>query len=179
MNLIKSSLPIIIFITGIAILGLALFVFGENKHPTNATSNSIQKKVSVSTFQETNEKEIYRENGKPAIFLFSTTWCPHCQWIKNTFDKTAKEYMEQGKITAYHWELDTNNNTLTDEEEKEIPEEHLKIYKKYNPQGYVPIFIFGNKYIRIGNGHEQEKDLAAEETEFKAVIEKLLLQSNN
>ena len=34
--------------------------------------------------------DICREDGEPVIRLFSTTWCPHCQWIGNTFDDVVK-----------------------------------------------------------------------------------------
>lgn len=117
---------------------------------------------------------ICKEDGKPVIRLFSTTWCPHCQWIKDTYEVTVKEYVDSGKIVAYHWELDTIDNTLTPGYEGVIPDSEMSIFNQFNPKGSIPTFVFGCRYYRIGNGYESTNDLAAEEADFRAVIETLL-----
>ncbi|MBU4332538.1 thioredoxin family protein [Patescibacteria group bacterium] len=127
----------------------------------------------IDTFMDSGEPAC-KESGKPVIRLFSTTSCPHCTWIKETFDELMREYMTRGKIIAYHWELDMNDNTLTQTPETSVPTAELAIYRKFNPEGYVPTFVFGCKYWRIGNGYESQQDLVAEEAEFRAVIEELL-----
>jgi len=123
------------------------------------------------------EGEICKENGKPVIRLFSTTWCPHCVWIKETFDSTVKEYVDAGKITVYHWELDTGDNTLTEQVESVVPESELAVYKEFNPKGSIPTFVFGCKYSRIGNGFESTQDLISEAKEFRTAIETLLQEA--
>jgi thioredoxin-related protein len=128
----------------------------------------------VNKFTEKEGKEICKEDGKPMIRLYSTTRCSHCTWIKDTFDKVVKEYMDKGKIVAYHWEVDINDNTLTEEKEKEIPEKEMAVYQEFNPRGSIPTFVFGCKYWRIGTGYERENDLAKEEADFREIIEKLL-----
>ena len=47
-------------------------------------------------------------------------------------------------------------------------------FKKYNPKGSIPTFVFGCKYVRVGNGYERDDDLASEAAEFRAVIEDLI-----
>jgi len=126
----------------------------------------------INTFSVTKDP-ICEENGKPIIRLFSTTRCPHCTWIKNTFDSVVKEYIDSGQIIAHHWELDIGDDTLTLEKESKIPTEEFEIYRKYSPGG-VPTYVFGCKYVRIGNGYESINDLEAEEAEFRAAIEKLI-----
>lgn len=129
----------------------------------------------VTTFYEKKGKtEICKQDGKPVIYLFSTSWCPHCQWIKPTFDKVAKEYVAQGKIKAYHWELDENDDTLTEEKESQVPQEAQAIYKEFNPRGSIPTFVFGCKYYRIGNGHESAGTVEDEEKELRALIDYLI-----
>ncbi len=118
------------------------------------------------------------ENGKPIIRLFSTTTCPHCNWIKDTFDQTVKPYVDSGKIVAYHWMLDTGDNTLTQTVETYVPEEEKKIYSEFNPGNTIPTFVFGCKYYRIGNGYEAENDLVSEKREFIAVINALLNETS-
>jgi thiol-disulfide isomerase/thioredoxin len=134
---------------------------------TNITNSDIK------TFKAI-EGPVETMGGKPVIRLFSTTWCPHCAWIKPTFDRVASEYVSQGKIVAYHWELDTGDNTLTNETETEVPASEQAVYQKFNPQGSIPTFVFGGKYYRIGNGYEQQQNLTAEEQEFRAVIDELI-----
>ena len=124
----------------------------------------------ISTFSEKKGATLCKEDGKPVVYLFSTTWCPHCQWIQDTFDKTVAAAVAAGKIKAYHWELDTNDNTLTSQKETQIPEDQMAIYNEFNPGGSIPTFVFGCKYFRVGNGYESSKDLAKEAAEFNAVI---------
>jgi len=154
----------------IAIAGLFLGMTGFLSLSQGENSGNL---VTRNTFTETSN-EIETINGKPVIRLFSTTWCPHCVWIKGTFDSVAKEYVERGEIVAYHWELDTGDNTLTQEIETEIPESETNVFKAFNPRNSIPTFVFGGKYFRIGNGYESTGSLALEEKEFKELIEKLI-----
>ena len=117
---------------------------------------------------------ICTEEDKPVIRLYSTTWCPHCQWIGSTYDSVVKMYVDQGLIVAHHWEVDTGDDTLTDQVEEGVPDSETAIFDDINPQGSIPTFVFGCKYYRIGNGYEQEEDLESEAAEFEAVIEALI-----
>jgi foldase protein PrsA len=138
-----------------------------------AQSSAVSSGVSTGqgTFTETSDP-VCTQDGKPIIRLYSTTVCPHCQWIKATFDRVATEYVDQGKIVAHHYQLDTGDDALTSQVETKIPKEEVDIYQKYSPGG-VPTFVFGCKYVRIGNGYESSGDLKAEEAEFRQIIDKL------
>lgn len=142
-------------------------IFQENIQEEDMAKNP----VSIETFTATEDKLCVDENGKPLVILYSTTSCPHCVWIKDTFDAVVSEYEE---ISAYHWELDKGDNVLTDVMESTLPKEHIDILRKYDPEGYVPAFVIGCKYYRIGNGHESNKDLASEAAELKAAIESII-----
>jgi thiol-disulfide isomerase/thioredoxin len=160
---------IIVYVLVIALVLMAFVsgytgFFGAPVQP--ATGN-------ITTFQDNGLPPVYVD-GKPVIYMFSTTWCPHCVWVKPTFDKVASEYAAAGKIIAYHWELDTGDNTLTPQNETAVPQADTAVYQQFNPQGSIPTFVFGGKYWRVGNGYERTQDLAAEEAEFRAVIDQLL-----
>ena len=131
----------------------------------------------ITTFQDSGNA-IELIDGKPVIRMFSTTWCPHCNWVGPAYEKVVEEYVDAGKIVAYHWELDTGDDTLTPEAEGEVPSSEMAVYSTFNPRGSIPTFVFGGKYWRIGNGHERQSDLNAEEAEFRAVIEKLIADSS-
>ncbi len=139
---------------------------------------NIMQTPGIQTFN-LREGPVCAENGKPVIRLFSTTTCPHCNWIKGTFDQTVMPYVEQGKIVAYHWELDTGDNTLTSTVETYVPEDEKKIFSQFNPNNSIPTFVFGCKYYRVGNGYEAEKDLTSERREFTAVINELINEASN
>ena len=151
--------------------------FGDNNEGTgNAAANTQQKttqlsQVSGTSFSVNEDKEICTEDGKPIIYLFSTTWCPHCQWIGETFREFANKAESEGKAKVYQWEIDINDDALTTEVETEVPAEALAIYKEVNPRGSIPTFVFGCKYSRIGNGYEREDDLAAEMADFEKMLE--------
>ncbi|MCX6740959.1 MAG: thioredoxin family protein [Candidatus Parcubacteria bacterium] len=127
------------------------------------------------TFTEVSEP-VCTENGKPIIYMFSTSWCPHCAWARPLFADAVKSYVAQGKIVAHDWELDTYDDTLTSAKETSVPADANALYEKYNPAGSIPTFIFGCKYYRIGTGNEKTGDKAAETQEFKQLIDKLLLE---
>ena len=123
--------------------------------------------------------EIELQDGKPVIRLFSTTWCPHCIWVKETFDRVAKEYVDAGKIVAFHWEVDTGDNTLTEAVESNVPASELAVFNAFNPSGGIPTFVFGGRYYRVGNAFEQTDDLVSEEAEFRAMFDELISQAGN
>jgi len=133
--------------------------------------------INGSSFSDSGIKTEFVD-GKPVVRVYSTTWCPHCKWVGPTVDKVLKEYQSKGIIVARHWELDTGDDTLTKIVEIKVPDSELAVFQKANPDGSVPAFVFG-KYFRLGNAFEAEKNLALEEAEFRAVIEKLLNDSKN
>lgn len=150
------------------------YVEQDAEEETTTTDTTETTEETTGTFSAESDAEICVEDGKPVVYLFTTTWCPHCTWIKDTFDSTVLEYVDAGQIVAHHWEVDTGDDSLTEETEAEVPEEDLAVYKEFNPGGSIPTFVFGCKYYRIGNGYERQDDLEAEEAEFREVIEKLL-----
>ena len=117
--------------------------------------------------------EICKEDGKPVIRLFSTTWCFHCQWIADTYDAMVQMYVDDDEIVAHHWEVDTGDDTITSEVEQSVPGSEMAI-TEFNPQESIPTFVFGCKYYRVGTGYERTDDLEAEAAEFMAVIEALI-----
>jgi thiol-disulfide isomerase/thioredoxin len=133
-------------------------------------------KAGIQTFAPTGDAVCTDMQGRPIIRMFSTSWCPHCKWVKPTYAKVVGEYMDQGKITAHLWEVDKNDNLLTKEKDA-VPSTEQAIFQKYNSEQSIPTFVFGCSYLRIGNGYENQGDEAAEEAEFRAVIDKLIAET--
>jgi hypothetical protein len=117
---------------------------------------------------------ICTEDGRPVVRLYSATSCPRSGWIRETFDGVAGEYMDRGEIVAHHWELDVADDTLTGAAEGSVPAGEVRVYEQFSPEHFVPAFVFGCKYYRIGNGYESEDDLEAEEKEFREIIDSML-----
>ena len=139
-----------------------------------------EKDFEPETFSVKEDAE--KKGDKPVIRLFSTTWCPHCIWIIETYDRVILEYVNEGKIIAYHWELDTGDNTLTPEKESEVPASERAILEEFNPRKSIPTYVFGEKYYRVGNGYERFKtpeELEMEEEEIRIVIENLIEEYGN
>lgn len=112
--------------------------------------------------------------GKPVILLFSTASCFHCEWVGTIFDNIAMLYMEDGRIEAHHYDLQTGDDLLTEDIETQIPAVFLQIKQKGDPKDLVPYFNFSCKYERVGNGYEKEQDAEAEGQEMIDVIETLI-----
>lgn len=149
--------------------------FADNEDNKNNGNEEISELIDVvdSTFKDTGDEVCSTDEGKPYVILFSTTWCPHCTWIKDTFDSLIDENFAKD-VSLQHWELDTGDNTLTSEIETEVPSDLLKLYNNYNPEGSIPTYVFGCKYYRQGNGYESQDDLEAELEDFKLIINKLI-----
>lgn len=139
---------------------------------TDATSRTSDS--AFSTFNETGQALCTDEGELPLILLFSASSCPHCQWVGGAFDMVAGEYAGRGLVAAHHYDVETGDDLLTETVETKVPEAHLKIGKRGDPEGYLPYFNFGCRFERIGTGYEEQDDLAAEAEEMSRVIEALL-----
>ncbi|MFH1591529.1 MAG: peptidylprolyl isomerase [archaeon] len=140
-----------------------------------ATETEVE--VTMPTFSTFSASGIERceQDGKPVVKMFSTTTCPHCKWVGETYESVVQEYVDAGQIVAEHWEFDTGDNTLSEEVEEYLTQADRELFSKANPRSSVPTFVFGCEYVRIGNAFETAEDgLAQEEAEFRAVIEALI-----
>ena len=154
------------------------------------TSKALERKVVTinkpseftevgSSFKVVKDAKICTQDGKPIIREFATTWCPHCKWIKQTYTGVINEYVAQDKIIAHLWNIDIGDDDLTVKKELVVPSVEKAIHKKFNPKSSIPTFVFGCKYVRIGNAFEQQDNLAAEAKEFRAIIDKLVEEVEN
>jgi len=157
----------------IIILIFIFLITGCKKESGRVSITSYSVLNNAVSFIET-DNEVCKQDDKPIIRLFATSWCPHCQWIKDTYIKVVNDYVNQKKIVAYYWEVDKNDDLLTKEKEDKISESELEIFKEFNPRQSIPTFVFGCKYYRIGNAHEAQNDLASEESEFRSIIDRLI-----
>jgi thiol-disulfide isomerase/thioredoxin len=136
------------------------------------------------TFQKKADAKVCTQDGKPVIRMYSTSWCPHCQWVKPIFDSVAKEYVDQNKIVAHHWQMDQNeqigvhlDDFLTPAVEGSIPESEAAVFQEFSLKGSIPLFVFGCEYYRAGNGYEATNDTNAEANEFRKIIDELIAES--
>lgn len=128
--------------------------------------------IGMAGFQETGKELCTDDDGKPIVRMYSTTVCPHCNWVKDTFDAVIGEY--DGQISAAHWELDSKDNTLTDAVENAVPMDEVNMFVEFNPGSTVPTYVFGCKYSRVGNTYEDVDDLESEAQGFRNVLDALL-----
>lgn len=119
------------------------------------------------TFTDTSQP-ICRQGSKPIIRMFSAADCESCSWVAETFDAVMREQADA--VVARRWELDTGDDKLSGQRETEIPAAELALFAQANPDRSVPTFIFGCRYVRIGNGYQEEKDLGKEKEEFRNLV---------
>lgn len=108
------------------------------------------------------DKEIEKENGKPAVYFFGSSTCPHCVWEKPIAKKVFDQFKDQ---IVYHENFDS-----------EADAEVFNRYADINP-GYVPFLILGGKYARMGAGENlgstEEESKKLEEQALTAILCKL------
>ena len=170
----------ILLIVIVVIITFGAIYYLRSNQPNESNNGNNETPIAQGTegtFLYNDELQLCTTDGKPNIYLFSTTWCPHCEWIGETYEDLVKQYVAEGKINAYHWELDIKDDTLTVQKEGVVPVEMEAIFKQYNPKGSIPTFVFGCKYWRVGNGYEAENNLQAEEDEFRKTIDMLVEES--
>ena len=89
-------------------------------------------------------------DGKPVVYFFGTSWCPHCRWEKPIIRQVAAEF--SGSIDFRFYELDLGS----------APQEDMKVFHKFSPNGAVPTIVLGCRYYRVGSGERYGKEAEAE-----------------
>lgn len=183
-NLGAFLVPLAIVMAGIMVAG-AIFATTKNGEETTTPEEQVsgeettpeEDPMDVSFYYKENA-EIYTEDGKVVVALISTPTCPHCIWVKDTYDDLAREYNEGGKVKAYHFDFTQSgaDDLLTEEVETEMPAKLSELNAAYSG-GYVPTFIIGGKYYRVGNAYEREDDLVKEEEELRRIIDKAIAEA--
>lgn len=169
-NLTVPVLTILLVVAGIMVFSLYNKVKTLEKEginspapvPTVAADQSgsgvlgEQLESTIGGFQVTKE-EVCQENGKPIVYFFGSTSCPHCVWNKPIFERTTKKF---GNTISVHQNVD---DFTTD---KKILDKYSQIH-----QGAVPFFVFGCRYLRLGSGEREGEQ--TEEKNLTALICKL------
>ncbi len=101
-------------------------------------------------FSEAKDTNICSENGKPTIYFFGLSTCPHCKWEEPILKSVIAEF---GDTVSYHENIDSDKDQ--------------DIFTKYST-GSVPTLVIGCKYYRIGSGEASGE--AAEKTALKKII---------
>lgn len=141
---------------------------------SSLTGARVVSNITFPTFLDTGLDICTNDEGRPLIYLFSSSTCPHCKWGGGAYDFIVRYFASNGLVEAHHYELDTGDDLLTEETETEIPADKLELYHSGDPKDLVPYYNFGCKFDRVGNGYERKDDLAAEGEEMRNVIETLL-----
>lgn len=105
------------------------------------------KTTTVGSFSR-NENEVCKENGKPIVYFFGSTSCPHCQWEHPIIERAAEKFKDQ---ISFHNNMDNDADG--------------EVFAEYSSGG-VPTIVLGCKYSRVGSGEqmgeeEEEKVLTA------------------
>lgn len=147
---------------------------------TSLYVNQLIKKSNITVYSRSRAKgtsfsstgsNLCTQDGRPLVRMYSTSDCDGCMWVQPAFDAAVKEYVQQGRIIAYRWQLDTGDDLLTSGKETAIPAGEAAYFKSISPAAQVPAFSFGCTYTRLGTAFDTHAD---EESEFRLVIEKLL-----
>ena len=100
---------------------------------------SVEEKAAGETIGgfSTSGDAVCEEGGKPIIYFFGSSGCPHCQWEKPVIEGVVAKFPG---LTSFHENIDSN----TDQE----------VFEKYSTGG-VPTLVFGCRYFRVGSGESE------------------------
>lgn len=133
-------------------------ILGNKNTPTSEPTASVTSApnypTTVGNFSITN-KEVCKENGKPIVYFFGSSSCPHCVWEKPVAQKVFSQFKNE---IAYYENFDSTNDS-----------EIFNQYSDINP-GYVPFLVLGCKYARVGAG----ENLGANDEDSKKLEEEAL-----
>lgn len=105
------------------------------------------------------DEEICREEGKPIVYYFGSTGCPHCLWEHPIIKEVAESF---GDEISFH-------DLMDKQEEFDVFEKYLDING-----GGIPFIVLGCKYARVGSGER-----AGEEAEKEALTQLICELTNN
>lgn len=133
--------------------------FGQGPVDMTATVSSAAESATgpagtatTGNFTQVTDATVCKENGKPIVYFFGTSTCPHCSWEKPVIESVAQLF--NGYI-SFHEKIDDFG---TDQ----------AVFSKYNTTGGVPTLVLGCKYYRIGSG--ESDGTATETTNLKKLI---------
>ena len=130
------------------------------------------------TFKLDNESQICLKGPLIIVRMYSNSTCEECIWVKDIYDKVAREWESYDKIYPIRWEIDSGDNALTEDVEGGIPPEEMHLFRRYSPEKVIPTFILGCKYYREGAGYYQTRDKESEERELQETIQELVQYYN-
>lgn len=146
------------FASYISIDGKYLFAqepYDMDKDPTATSTSSTGTVENTGTeldggFSEAKDTEVCMENGKPIIYFFGSSTCPHCKWEEPILKSVIDQF---GDAISYHENIDSETD--------------LDVFSKYST-GSVPTLVIGCKYYRIGSGEAAGEE--SEKASLKSII---------
>jgi thiol-disulfide isomerase/thioredoxin len=83
------------------------------------------------------EEDICTENGRPLVYMFGSSNCPHCTWEHPIFEEVTAEFTNQ---ISLHDNMDTQDD--------------MEVFQRYSQinQGGIPFIVLGCRYVRVGSG---------------------------
>jgi thiol-disulfide isomerase/thioredoxin len=123
-----------------------------NQSPQPAATPKLP--TTIGNFSVT-ENEICQENGKPIVYYFGASSCPHCQWEYPIMKKVAAKFTGQ---ISFHDNMD----------KQDADQEIWTKFSDINSGGYIPFIILGCKYARVGSGENTGEQV--EEDNLTALI---------
>lgn len=164
----KQTKILIIFLASLVVfLGWEKWMLGKKTKESGATPTPTSTKAEVLPKQEPNypltlgnflitNNDICYQDGKPVIYYFGSSTCPHCKWEEPIVKKVVQKF---SGLISFHNNMDK--------------QEDIEVFQKYsdiNP-GYIPFLVFGCKYARLGSGETEGEKV--EEENLTALICKL------
>lgn len=129
--------------------GKMFFPEGIDMTKETPSQSPVAGNSTIGSFTATTD-ELLAENGKPIVYFFGSTSCPHCTWEKPIIQKVMAKF---SGVISYHENIDSDKDQT--------------VFSKYSTGG-IPTIIIAGKYFRVGSGENSGE--ATETSNLTALV---------
>lgn len=160
--------------TAYSVYNLAVFGTCDPTHPEQCVFNPAEPNIvtcpfeglepasGVSTiggFKNIESASVQALDGKPLVYFFGTTWCPHCAWERPIFINVTSKFGKWGglaynSLSGAYFMSDWLVVRAYEIDRVQPAAQDLRVFQHYSPEGRIPLVVIGGKYFRIGAGEQ-------------------------
>lgn len=121
------------------VTGNCVFNPGGDPNRVVCPYEGLNPAASVPTIGGFRSIESAKTEGRPAVYFFGTTWCPHCAWERPIFMSVTNKFADYIDVKKTEIDLTPNSPDMV-------------VFNHYSPEGKIPLIVIGGKYFRVGSG---------------------------
>jgi len=141
--------------------GSCVFNQLENPNQVICPYQNLEPKTSVPSIGGFDNIVNASVEGKPIVYFFGTTWCPHCKWERPIFVNATGKFgnwtgLQTDDLSNAKFESPYMTVKTLEVDKQSSPD--ISIFNHYSPNGTIPLIVISGKYFRTGSGEKLGTD---------------------